>query len=533
MDRARHRRNYDLHSWTGISLGLFVYVVSFTGCIALFYHEIKTWEDPAKRLAIAAEPVAINETFEAWVRANAGDKKIEFLRIDYPSLYEPYYFARLQTLDDLRERRVVSRRWDSATAETLPERGEGLSTWLLDFHRDLMWPKSLGGRTVGRSLVGVAGIILMLSILSGVIAHTKIVRELFSLRYFRSVRLKWQDTHKVLGLWGLPFYTMIAFTGAFLGIIALLAPIVAVLAFKGDQEALFDAVLGKPLEPAGVAARMVSVDELAKLRELGSGRAPALVVMRNWGDENARFDVYFEADTELAQVDGMEISGVTGERIEDSQFDDMTPATRVTNAISPLHYGTYGGIALKLLYFVLGLSLCVITALGSMMWLERRLYGYEGKRSEAYYRRLSRFTVGVTLGVAVASVALFYLDKLYAGAEEARLVTTGWTYFGVWAAAIVYALCRSNDYRTTRELMTLTGIGLLGLPLLNGLVTGDYFFSSVAAAEAGQAVAAWVDVVFLVAGGLTCATAAALPRNRPAAIAAPTEATHGHPAPAE
>ena len=59
MEKSRYLRIYDLHSWSGIVLGLFVFIVSFTGCLALFDHELKSWEDPAKRLSIAQESAEI------------------------------------------------------------------------------------------------------------------------------------------------------------------------------------------------------------------------------------------------------------------------------------------------------------------------------------------------------------------------------------------------------------------------------------------------------------------------------------------
>ncbi|MEM8703329.1 MAG: PepSY-associated TM helix domain-containing protein, partial [Pseudomonadota bacterium] len=78
-----------------------------------------------------------------------------------------------------------------------------------------------------RILVGLVGIAFLLLILTGIVAHTKFTKELFTLRYLKSVRLKWQDSHKVMGLWTSPFAAMIALTGAFLGVIALLLPLLA------------------------------------------------------------------------------------------------------------------------------------------------------------------------------------------------------------------------------------------------------------------------------------------------------------------
>lgn len=518
MDRERHHRNYDLHSWSGMALGLFIYVVAFTGCLALFYHELQTWEDPARRLTVAEQPVAMNATFNAWIEEKAGDHEVDFASFRFPTEYEPYFFGYVsidipvpEGPEGAHKHENFSQRWDSHTGEPLPERSDGLSRWLLDFHRDLMWPKALGGRTAGRTIVGIAGVILMLSIITGVIAHTKILQELFTLRYLRSMRLKWQDTHKVLGMWGLPFYTMIAFTGAILGVVAILAPIVALLTFKGDQEALISAVLGAPTEAAGVEAQMLSVDELAKFRMPGSDKTVEYIAMSNWGDQNARFDLYFEADTELAQVDGFQINGVTGEKILKKELDSPSAASRVLNAMTPLHYGTYGGIALKFLYLLLGLMLAVITALGLMMWVERRLHGAVGARSEQFYRRLSNLVVGVTAGLPLASASVFYLDKLYVGAEAARLYWTAVTYFIVWALGIGYAFFRRDDYASTRHLLLTTGGLFCAVPLLNTLTTGDFFLSVLGA---GHKIAGYVDLSLLVIGALTIASALKLPKER-------------------
>ncbi|MEO0612460.1 MAG: PepSY-associated TM helix domain-containing protein, partial [Pseudomonadota bacterium] len=60
MNRERHLRNYDLHSWSGIALGLVIYAVCFTGCFALFRYELSPWEDPAKRLSVVENPVEIS-----------------------------------------------------------------------------------------------------------------------------------------------------------------------------------------------------------------------------------------------------------------------------------------------------------------------------------------------------------------------------------------------------------------------------------------------------------------------------------------
>ncbi|MEO0855058.1 MAG: PepSY-associated TM helix domain-containing protein, partial [Cyanobacteria bacterium J06648_11] len=287
--------------------------------------------------------------------------------------------------------------------------------------------------------------------------------------------------------------------------------LIAAIAYKGDVEALVAAVLGPDAEPAGQQVQMISLDELREMQYPDSGKTPYMVIMRNYGDAAAEFEVFYKGSTRLTFADVTYISGATGEPSPPNEFREETGAMRVANAVTPLHYGTYGGIWLKLLYFVLGLSLAVVTALGSMMWIERRKHGNEGGKTLTFYNRLGYFNTGIIMGLPVATVSIFYLDKLYIGAESARIFATGWTFFAIWALGLIYACVRRNDYRTTRELLILSGILAIGIPVLNGIATGQWFPAYLGAEHS---VAAWVDVAMLVGGAMAVLAGALAPKER-------------------
>ena len=510
MKKSRFIRIYDLHSWSGIVLGLFVYMVSFTGCIALFDDEIKTWEDPAKRLEVVDETVSIMPIFQDWVDQKSQGETVPQVSFFYPQQHAPYYKAFMVTQTKDGERAQHRVRWDSESGKELTIKEAALTEWLLDFHRDLMWPAKLGGRTAGRTLVGVAGIILMLSIITGIITHTKIIREFFTLRVKRSVHLKWQDLHKILGLWSLPFYTMIAFTGAFLGVIAIMAPIAAALAFKGDTEALVLAVNGQSLERSGVQAQMLSFDELKDLRHPASNQKPYRVIALNWGDEVATYKVSFKATSKLKRTNGITLNGATGEVVKKENSIALSSGNRVSDTITPLHYGTYGGIWLKILYLVLGVFLCIVTATGLMVWLERRLKTNKEEHKQTFYLRLGRFSTGIIMGFPIASVAIFYLDKLYQGLESSRMFYTGACYIFVVLITILFAMLRKDIYQTTRTLFFTTSAGLLGLPIINAMTTNSQFWTAVTTHQSW----AWVDVSFLLFGMTLLLVSVFLPKKR-------------------
>lgn len=511
MDRIRHKRNYDLHSWTGVALGMFVFIVAFTGCLALFHGELQAWEDPNKRISLSEELPAFDDTFQAWYSDLEAQGEVESLYLVPPSDYAPFYaaYAHIHSGDDHID---VEAMWHPYTLKPLTAQGEGAADWLYDMHIYLKWPDFLGGYTVGYFIVGAAGIILLLSIISGVVAHTKIREEFFSLRLFRSVRLKWQDTHKVFGLWGLPFYGMVAFTGAILGVISLILPIMAFLAAKGDVEALQNAIIGSPPPAIGVEAEMLSMDDIIALPHPQTGERADYILFTNYGDQAAVLDLYYPSTTKLVLTEPVSFSGVTGEQINNPVTDVNTPANRLYSALAPLHFGTYGGIALKFLYFILGLSLAIITALGTMMWIERRLHGNEGSKSEKFYRRISKLNVGICGGLVVASAGLFTHSTLYSGAEVAREFWTGTVFFGLWFAFLGYAFVRVNEYIATRNAILFSAFALISAAILNMVLTGHSIIDGLMGN--GNVQTAWTDLTLLAIGVASIPIALSLPGKR-------------------
>ncbi|MEL6170464.1 MAG: hypothetical protein AAFR02_00425, partial [Pseudomonadota bacterium] len=76
---------------------------------------------------------------------------------------------------------------------------------------------------------------------------------------------------------------------------------------------------------------------------------------------------------------------------------------------------------------------------------------------------------------------------------------------------LAYAFVRRNDYSTTRELLMLTGGLAMGIPVLNGIATGDWFISHL---NAEHSVAAWVDLGMLISGATTVAAGYLSPADR-------------------
>ena len=134
----------------------------------------------------------------------------------------------------------------------------------------------------------------------------------------------------------------------------------------------------------------------------------------------------------------------------------------------------------------------------------------ERKGYPAYYYKLGRFITGTTLGFPIASIAIFYLDKLYIGSEANRLFYTGITYFVSVAVVIAFSMFRKKDYLTVRYLFLFSAVGCLFLPLVNSLKTETNFLKDLSANQAW----AWVDFSFLLTAGILFLVSYYLPKQR-------------------
>ncbi len=506
MQQHTLTRFYDIHSWTGLVMGLFLFAICFSGTVALFYHEMKPWEAPDHRLPITDTPPPIDALLADAIARSGGDVE-PAITIRLPEAYEPGVRIFLETEGPAGGHVHHDHLYDPATGDHLGAPAEGAGRFLLRLHTDLHLPSPWG-----RYIVGIAGVIFLVSVVSGVMLHRKILKNLLVFRNDRSVRLAWTDTHNVLGVWGLPFHIMIAFTGVFLGLAGLFLSIVAVASFGGDRDLAIETLAGVPAHAQDRPAAMASLDAvLADARQRQPDGTPTVVRLLHWGDAGAEAHVFMERYRSLDLVTEHRYRLAEGTWRESWSLG-QTPGGRIYTTFDPLHYGTYagygwGGVALKWLYAVLGLACSVLVATGLMIWIERRR-----QRAPGSHRVVSALVVGGTAGMAVATAAALALHHPLAEAGS-RVVIIGWAYFGTWAGAALYAVARADDYRVLRQLFALTGALLAIAPVTHIAATGGGYPMAIGP---GSTAAVAMDLALAGLAAAVFWARAHLPRGRPA-----------------
>ncbi|MDA8018233.1 MAG: PepSY domain-containing protein [Thermoanaerobaculia bacterium] len=478
---------FDIHSWLGILGCLALFVCCFSGSLALFEQELVAWERPATRVDSDAEGLSVDQLLEV-ARQHLGAEKDMFVILPTPHSGG----MQVRAFGDGKVEKVFL---DPTSGAVVEAEHETAFEFLTHLHTDLHLP-----RPFGRYLVGFLGIFLLMSLITGVMTHTKVIKDLFLLRWRpRRLRLTFSDLHKQLGVWGLLFGFVMASTGAVLGLLGLFAPVMVLSAFGGDVDKATEAFSGPRFEATGSRAEMLSVDSMIDDLE---GRIPGTEVssffLRHWEDEAAEIALNLDQAPHRKLVAGEthRLSLVDGSTLHMSRFTERGAGSRLFGAMQPVHYALFGGLAAKLLYFLLGVALSLGIATGAMIWLERRRPAaaeQRERRDRTFW--LGRIHLGVSLGLVLSSALALAAGRIAPPFVEA-------TFWTAWLAIFVGA------FFVPSSLVALRAGGFLTAAVLVAVASYDLLASPVLPLAAKN-----VDIALLTLAGLVAAASALIPKR--------------------
>lgn len=349
-----------LHSWAGVVTGLLLFIVCFSGAVVVFKHEIDLWANPSLAQLPRAQPPAPLDTVLARLQARYAGATVEALAL--PDAVNPAYFAFIREAGaPAAQRTKIALRGDSGAV--IGPVDSQLGQYLRMLHVFLFFGP--------RWIVGFLGVAMLVLIGTGIVIHRKILAELFTQRWGRSFRVVMSDLHKSAGIWGLGFHMLIAVTGAWLGLAPLFEQGWSYVAARAAAPAPGTAGPGQP-GPVP-AAPMPSLDALhTAARQAVPGFDVAYVSLRRWGTAQAEAGFTGGLEGHLASTASVEFDAATG-RIR-RMHDPRTAGfwSQVNALMEPLHFGDFGGLPLKWLYFFLGLTPAFLSITGTLIWLDGR-----------------------------------------------------------------------------------------------------------------------------------------------------------------
>lgn len=405
------------HAAVGLLASALLYIVSLSGTVLVFYDELRRVEQPGPELA-AIEPAMVEKAAIALLASEKGKPATTHLYFNLPS----EEFPRAIGYTDTQEVRIdASGRLDGAVATEWSE-------FLYALHYQLTLPG-----LVGLIFVGILGVMMLTLSISGVIAHPRIFRDAFRLRARDGGGVGLADWHNRLSVWTLPFIVMIALTGAVIGLGVLTVEGVAKRYFGGDTEAAYAPVFGAEDEPDLAPGPM---PRIAKALEYMGEHHPGVEVtfltvhdpltrgqhIQLMGEHPRRliFGEYYNFDA------SGNFEGTAG--LSDGELGQQAAASNYS-----LHFGNFGGIPVKIAYFILGAALTAICATGTYIWLGKR------RRRGRSDPLLHGAWNGVVWGVPVALLFTF-AARLAVGPD----LWFSALFWGIGALAVLFGILRAR-----------------------------------------------------------------------------------------
>lgn len=352
------------HSALGIAFAALIYVVCLSGTFAVFVHEFNRWEQPdAPFVGQALSPEVVNAAVGAAYRKAVAVNAAHDVFIMGPSPTQ---------------QRVLINFHDHESGEEGHWIGDEKGNLVAVHHAP--WSEFLEGlhiylhlpRTWGLFLVGLTGVTLLSSLISGLLSHPRLFKDAFALRWGGSRRLEQADLHNRLGVWGLPFHIVVSTTGALLGLSTLIVGVLALAAYDGDSEKAFAVILGPHATEDETAAPLPDVG--AMMRHVQATHPDAEFVSVNIHHVATAGQVVhlgMRTPGHLAMANSYYFDGA-GRSFGDGGLETGSVGQQILGALQPLHFGWFGGMLVKIAYGILGLAITVVTHSGITIWLARR-----------------------------------------------------------------------------------------------------------------------------------------------------------------
>jgi uncharacterized iron-regulated membrane protein len=333
-----------------------------------------------------------------------------------------------------------------ADGSILPEGATPWTEFLTRLHINLHLPQ-----VWGVFLVGLTGVALLSSLISGILAHPRIFRDAFHLRIGGSRRLQEADLHNRIGVWALPFHVIVSLSGALLGLTTLIVGVLGFALFQGDVGKVYALFLpAEPKEDARPAPVLNLVPMLVQVQRLSpDGRIDMIMLEHPMEMGGAAMFMVDSDEKRLASGDSFAFQR-DGTLYYSRHAADNNLGENILASLGPLHFGWFGGGIVKLAYGLLGLGLSYLAAGGVIIWLARR----RDKRRPA--PRLERLWTSIVWGQPVAlALAALAGAILGAGVSVSLLVS-------IWGAGTLATLLLAIPFAPGRlSRLLIAGLGAL------------------------------------------------------------------------
>lgn len=473
--RSKAKALLNLHSWSGIVLGMLLYAVIFTGTVAVIADEIGEWSNSnyPKDLLITTD---VNETVNQLAEITPDEylDEISVYENDRQQLVYFFHTHKLNPSGDMDEfgfqykvnpkGEIISQQQGFGSELFAQDDTYALSRFLVSIHTELHIPSPWG-----LILTGILGLAMLIASVSGFMMHRHLFTDMFSIRKQRDGRSLKRDSHTVAGTWSIPFAILLAFTGSFFSFSDSFGlPAMGIVAFGGDQEALMHTLVGEQQQKSEVPKDSANLTPMIADAAKRQSAVPAFISISHFATESASLLTFFMPNEGEVGFEQLVYDATNGDFIEYKPLVGTVPSagSAILSLIYPIHYGTFAGLFSKIIWVGLGIATCYVTITGL------QLYAHRNEKGEQNWRWFSRLCTWGFLGLPLCSLSSasgFFIS------EKLALNQSVWTPLSFLIAAAVVTILTltiKNIRLLSNVLLASNGVFCFLLPFIRFFNSG-------------------------------------------------------------
>ncbi|MBS9460910.1 PepSY domain-containing protein [Flagellimonas sp. 389] len=496
-----HNAMFHTHTVSGIVISFALFVCFYAGAVALFMDELYQWENPNARIE-AINPAEVDyDKIVTTVAANIeGFDQSEQFGFVPPSKVNPLieFYGSKTSSSNVTERFTASihpTEYKILSYGTEPMTHMARTIYELHYFHQLP--------LIGIYLSGFVAFFFLFAVFTGVLTHWKnIVNKFYSFTIKGKWKQVWTNGHISLGIITLPFQIIYAVTGALLGLSLLLLAPSAFLMFDGDTNEVIKAVRPdagiKYDKNAMVIDDGVSINSIYKNVSTSHPENPiTYIYARNFGKEDGTVNVLFD-DKKGITGDGIFVYGYKdGKLLQAIEPNNKAYSKGTYGVLIKLHYATFGGIFLKIIYFILAMITCYIILSGVMIWRTGRDNNKYTDKQRRFHHRVTKLYLAISLSMFPALALIFIANKLVPLEMIERVFYVNTIFFLGWLLLTLIGLFWNNYRKLNRNYIFLGSVFGLCIPVINGIITGDWIWKTLVN---GQYYVFSVDATWLIIG---------------------------------
>ncbi|ARU59485.1 PepSY-associated TM helix [Oleiphilus messinensis] len=504
-----------VHTWFGLALGYVLMVCFFFGALSVFDREIDRWALPDTRFEPQPMPSFDTMLLPILQQLEPSEQEYNKLMPLYhdaskgpmtprqslpPEEYWAYTTHRDPVLtmgagfgvphpknpDDhnhIHGRLTIDPRSGTVMPDDHLKIG---SRWFYPLHYSL----NFTWKNLGYWIVGLAAMVMMAALVTGVIMHRKIFREFFTFRPWKRTQRSTLDLHNMTGVVALPFHFFFAFTGLIIFASWMYFPVTSTMLkpLHDQHEIIESAATGLPHDAAGSPAQFASVDAMvAEAKRRWAARDMAgevgFLTITHVGDANGYVSIYRAGSDRVALVgEGVHFKGTTGEVLREDP--PRAVVSEINEFLTGLHLQHFEHWMLRWLYVFGGLIGSVCIATGFIFFVEKRKLSH-ARAGQQGSRMVDALAVTTVTGMVIAAVTMLVANRVLPMNLEGKGDWEKVVFWSAWSTTFLHAAVRSAPVAKAginpawrEQCWLLVGLCVSAV-LLNWLTTGDHLLKTV------------------------------------------------------